>query len=60
MAKGQITARVKQMALEPSTWRGVGALVVAFGLASASTVNAVVAAGVAIAGAVEVIRKEAK
>lgn len=52
--------RLKAMALEPSTWRGVGGLLVALGIGSAGTVNAVIAVGMAVVSVVEVIRSEAK
>lgn len=43
---------------EPSTWRGVGGLVVSLGLASGGQVSAVIAAGMAIVSAVETLRSE--
>lgn len=50
---------LKLRLLEVSTWRGIGGLVVALGLASAGTVDVIIAAGVAMLSAVEVVRKEA-
>lgn len=43
---------------EPSTWRGIGGLVVALGLASGVQVDAVIAVGALVMGATEVIRAE--
>lgn len=45
---------------EPSTWRGLGGLLVALGLASAGSVDAVVAVGAALLSVVEVVRRESK
>lgn len=44
--------------LEPSTWRGVGGLVTAFGLATGGQVSAVISVGIAIISAVETMRSE--
>lgn len=52
--------RIKEMLVEPSTWRGVGGLLVALGAGNAGTINAVVAAGIALTSMVEVIRRESK
>lgn len=52
--------RVRELAKEPSTWRGIGGLLVAFGLSSAGAVDAVVAAGFAVMSAVEILRREVK
>lgn len=49
---------LKRRAVEVSTWRGVGALLVALGLVSAGSVDAAIAAGVALIGLVEVVRRE--
>ena len=49
---------VKARLFEVSTWRGLGALVVTLGLASAGTVDAVIALGMALLSAVEVVRSE--
>lgn len=49
---------LKKRAVEPSTWRGLGWLLVAVGILPAGAVDAVVAAGVAVVGVVEVVRKE--
>lgn len=43
---------------EPSTWKGIGWLLVAVGVLPVGAVEGLVAAGVALVGAVEVIRKE--
>ena len=51
-------AWLKNRALEASTWRGVGALVVALGIGSAGTVDAVIAVGLAVVSLVEIMRKE--
>ena len=47
-----------ERAKEPSTWRGIGALVVSLGLASAGSVDAVIAAGGALVALVEILRGE--
>lgn len=49
---------LKRRAVEPSTWKGLGWLLVAVGVLPVGAVDAVAAAGVAIVGAVEMIRKE--
>ena len=49
---------LKNRALEPSTWRGLGWLLVALGLVPVGSVELIVSAGVALVGAVEVIRRE--
>lgn len=49
---------IKRRAAEPSTWKGLGWLLVAAGILPAGAVDAVSAAGLAIVGAVEMIRKE--
>lgn len=49
---------IKARAMEPSTWRGVGGLLVGLGLASAGTVDAVISLGVALLALVEVVRAE--
>jgi hypothetical protein len=51
---------LKARILEISTWRGIGGMVTALGLATAGQVDAVIAIGVAIISAVEVLRKDAK
>lgn len=43
---------------EPSTWRGLGGMLVAAGLASAGTVDLIAVAGVAIVSIVETMRAE--
>lgn len=50
--------RLRQMAVEPSTWRGVGGLLVTLGLVSAGSVDAVVAIGVGVLSLVEIVRRE--
>ena len=50
-------AWLKDRAAEPSTWRGVGSLLVAAGLASVGSVEALVTVGVAVMGAVDMIRR---
>ena len=49
---------LKNRIKEPSTWRGVGALAVALGLATAGTVDAAIAAGMALMSLVEIVRRE--
>lgn len=49
---------LKARVVEPSTWRGVGWLLVALGLVPVGSVELIVSAGVALVGAVEVIRSE--
>ena len=51
---------IKARVVEPSTWRGVGWLLVALGLVPVGSVELIVSAGVALVGAVEVIRREKK
>ncbi|MGV0950471.1 MAG: hypothetical protein ACOYB3_07325 [Azonexus sp.] len=53
-------SELKDRALEPSTWRGLGGLLMVFGLASAGQIDAVVAAGTALLALVEVFRREAQ
>lgn len=50
---------LKRRAKEPSTWKGVGWVLVAAGLVPVGSVDLVVSAGVALVGLVEMIRKEA-
>jgi hypothetical protein len=47
-------------AAEPSTWKGIGWLLVAVGVLPVGAVEGLVAAGVALVGAVEIIRKETR
>lgn len=47
-----------QRLAEPSTWRGLGVIAVASGMASAETVEHATTAGLALIGCVEVFRKE--
>lgn len=49
---------LKKRAVESSTWRGLGWLLVAVGVLPVGSVDMVVAAGVAVVGLVEVVRKE--
>ncbi len=51
---------LKARAVEPSTWRGVGWVLVALGLVPVGSVELIVSAGVALVGIVEVVRKEGK
>lgn len=44
--------------VEPSTWKGIGWLLVAAGVAPVGAVEAIAAVGVAVIGLTEVIRKE--
>lgn len=48
---------LKTRAKEPSTWRGLGLLLVAVGLIPAGSVELIVAAGVAVAGLADVLKK---
>lgn len=43
---------------EPSTWKGIGWLLVAVGVLPVGAVEGLAAAGAALVGAVEIIRKE--
>lgn len=45
-------------AKEPSTWKGVGWVLVAVGMVPVGSVDLVVSAGVALVGLVEMARKE--
>lgn len=47
-----------ERAKEPSTWRGIGGLLAAAGVLSLGSVDALIAVGMAVWSAVEVIRKE--
>ena len=49
---------IKQRAVEPSTWKGVGWLLVAIGVLPVGAVEGFAAVGAALVGLVEVIRKE--
>lgn len=49
---------IKARAIEPSTWKGLGWLLVAAGVLPVGSVEAVVSLGVALVGLVEVMRKE--
>ena len=46
---------LKARVVEPSTWKGVGLVLVALGLLPVGSVDLVVSAGVALVGLVEVI-----
>jgi hypothetical protein len=48
--------RLKDFMLNMTAWRGIGGLIVSLGLATVGQVDAVIAVGVAIASAAEVIR----
>lgn len=48
----------KRRLVEPSTWKGLGWLLVAAGVLPAGAVDAVAAVGLAIVGAADVVRKE--
>lgn len=49
---------LKARAKEPSTWKGLGWVLVAAGVLPAGSVEGLAAAGVAIVGVVEMMRKE--
>ena len=49
---------IKRRAVEPSTWKGAGWLLVAIGVLPVGAVEGFAAAGAALVGLVEVIRKE--
>lgn len=49
---------IKQRAVEPSTWKGAGWLLVAIGVLPVGAVEGFAAVGAALVGLVEVIRKE--
>lgn len=51
-------AWIKARLVEQSTWKGLGWLLVAVGVLPVGSVDAVVAAGVAVVGLVEVVRAE--
>lgn len=51
---------MKRRALEPSTWRGLGWLLVAVGVLPVGAVEGIAALGVAVVGLVEVARSEKK
>ncbi len=51
---------LKARLVEPSTWKGVGWVLVSLGLVPVGSVDLVVSAGVALVGLVEVVRKEKK
>ena len=51
---------LKKRAVEVSTWRGMGGLLVALGLVSAGQVDLIISAGMALVSVVEVVRKEVK
>lgn len=51
---------MKRRAIEPSTWRGVGWLLVAVGVLPVGAVEGITALGVAVVGLVEVVRSEKK
>lgn len=47
-------------AVEPTTWKGAGWLLVAAGVLPVGSVDLVVSLGVALVGLVEIVRKEKK
>ena len=49
---------LKKRAVEPSTWRGLGWVLVSVGVLPVGAVEGLAALGVALVGLVEVIRKE--
>jgi len=49
---------VKRRIVEPSTWKGIGWVLVAAGVLPVGAVEGLVGVGVALVGLVEVIRKE--
>ena len=51
---------IKARAAEPSTWRGLGLLLVAGGLLPVGAVDVVVTTGMAVMALVEVVRSEKK
>ena len=55
---GVFMSWLKNRALEPSTWRGVGALLVALGIGNAGVVEAVVIVGLSVISLVEMVRAE--
>lgn len=56
--KGIVMDWIKRRLVEPSTWKGLGWVLVAAGLIPAGAVEAVVAVGVGVVGLVEIVRKE--
>lgn len=51
---------LRRKAGEPSTWKGLGWVLVAAGLVPVGAVDLVVSAGVALIGLVEIIRRETR
>ena len=51
---------VARKAKEPSTWKGIGWLLVAAGVLPVGAVEGVAGVGLGLVGLVEIIRKEAK
>lgn len=49
---------LKKRAVEPSTWRGLGWILVAAGVLPVGAVEGLAALGVAVVGLVEVVSKE--
>ena len=49
---------IKERLVEPSTWKGIGWLLVAAGVLPVGAVDGFVALGAALVGAVEIVRKE--
>ena len=57
-SRGWFMAWLIERAKEPSTWRGVGWLLVAAGVLPVGSVDILVSAGVVLVGAVEILRAE--
>lgn len=55
-----MTEFLQRKASEPSTWKGIGWLLFAAGVVPAGAVEAIGAAGLAVVGLVEIIRRETK
>ena len=53
-----LTEFLRRKAGEPSTWKGLGWVMVAVGLVPVGAVDLVVSAGVALVGLVEIVRRE--
>lgn len=51
---------LQRKAGEPSTWKGLGWVLVAVGLVPVGAVDLLVSAGVALVGLVEMIRRETR
>jgi hypothetical protein len=53
-----VLGMLKRKAGEPSTWKGLGWLLVALGVMPVGAIEGLSAAGVALVGVVEMIRRE--